>query len=249
MKRFIIALCVAVAALTGLKGNAQTILDTGMPEKLFQFGVRLGFNSSNLTNNYNKVIPGIEWKDNRWRTGFNAGFVVDINFRNFFAIQPGVFIATRKNDYHLLYTYNNLYTQASSTQGNTLGAINGTQSTNYLQIPILASLRFGVPQLVQVHLDCGPYMAWGWGGNNKYKEFDSSTGELVVKSEKQPYFGDSTYALCKRYDYGLKTGVGVLAMQHFYVGAHYQYGLRNVMKGRGVKGHNKMWTFSLGYNF
>ena len=130
-----------------------------------------------------------------------------------------------------------------------LSAINGTQKANFLQIPILASLRLGVPQLVQVHIDCGPYFAWGWGGSNKYKKYDSSTGELVVTNGKQPYFGDSTFALSDRYDYGLKSGVGVMAMEHFYVGAHYQYGFRNVMKGNGQKGHNKMWTFSVGYNF
>ncbi|WP_279159157.1 porin family protein [Muribaculum intestinale] len=239
MKRLFIALCMAaVAIFGGSRLNAQTIFDTGVPENLFRFGVRLGFNTSNLTNNYDKVMSGVEWKDNQWRGGFNAGFVVDINFRNFFAIQPGAFIYTRKNDYHLLYT-----------DGHSLSAINGTQKANFLQIPILASLRLGVPQLVQVHIDCGPYFAWGWGGSNKYKKYDSSTGELVVTNGKQPYFGDSTFALSDRYDYGLKSGVGVLAMEHFYVGAHYQYGFRNVMKGNGQKGHNKMWTFSVGYNF
>ena len=249
MKRIFIALCVAVAMLTGAKANAQTIFDTGMPENLFQLGVRVGFNSSNLTNNYGKVVEGVEWKDNQWRTGFNAGVVVDINFRNFFAIQPGAFIYTRKNDYHLLYAFDGLYTGGGVGDRSHLGAINGTQSANFLQIPILASLRLGVPQLVQVHLDCGPYFAWGWGGSNKYKIFDTSTGQLEVVKEKQPYFGDSTYALSERYDYGLKSGVGVMAMQHFYIGAHYQYGFRNVLKAPGCKGHNKMWTFSVGYNF
>ncbi|WP_281509401.1 outer membrane beta-barrel protein, partial [Muribaculum intestinale] len=105
MKRLFIALCMAaVAIFGGSRLNAQTIFDTGVPENLFRFGVRLGFNTSNLTNNYDKVMSGVEWKDNQWRGGFNAGFVVDINFRNFFAIQPGAFIYTRKNDYHLLYT-------------------------------------------------------------------------------------------------------------------------------------------------
>ena len=97
MKRLFIALCMAaVAIFGGSRLNAQTIFDTGVPENLFRFGVRLGFNTSNLTNNYDKVMSGVEWKDNQWRGGFNAGFVVDINFRNFFAIQPGAFIYTRK---------------------------------------------------------------------------------------------------------------------------------------------------------
>ena len=238
MKKLIIAFSMIVAMLAGSNVQAQTIFDTGMPEHLFQVGVRVGFNSSNLTNNYNKVMEGVEWRDNQWRSGFNAGVVFDINFRNFYAIQLGAFIVTRKNDYHLLYT-----------EGGALGAINGTQSTNYLQIPILASLRFGVPQLVQVHLDCGPYFAWGWGGSNKFKRYDTQNGEVVISNEKQPYFGSSTYALADRYDYGLKSGIGLLAMQHFYVGAHYSYGFRNIMKRPGHKGHNKMWTFSVGYNF
>ena len=56
MKRLFIALCMAaVAIFGGSRLNAQTIFDTGVPENLFRVGVRLGFNTSNLTNNYDKV--------------------------------------------------------------------------------------------------------------------------------------------------------------------------------------------------
>ncbi len=57
----------AIAIFGGSRLNAQTIFDTGVPENLFRFGVRLGFNTSNLTNNYDKVMSGVEWKDNQWR--------------------------------------------------------------------------------------------------------------------------------------------------------------------------------------
>jgi hypothetical protein len=238
MKRLFTSLIIAITAITGFKAQAQKLIDTDTPDQLIRVGVRVGWNSSNLTNNYEKIVSGTQWKDNQWRSGFNIGAVVDINFRNFFALQPGAFIVTRRNNYHLL-----------TVNGNTLESYNGTHSANYLQVPVLASFRLGVAEYAQLQLDCGPYLAWGWGGSNKCTYYTSGDELLKPTTTKQPYFGDSSNTLCERFDYGLKYGVGARALDKFYIGAHYSYGLRNAMKQAGYKGHNKMWSFTLGYDF
>jgi hypothetical protein len=237
MKRLFTLLIIAITAITGFETQAQSIIDTGIPDQLFRVGVRVGWNSSNLTNNYGKNYQNLQWKDNQWRSGFNIGAVVDINFRNFFTLQPGAFIVTRRNDYHLF--------AANSTD---IEAVKGTHSANYLQIPVLASFRFGVAEFAQLQLDCGPYLAFGWGGSHKYTIYDNGLVP-AIDTQKQPYFGDSSSSLCYRTDYGLKYGIGVRALDKFYIGAHYSYGLRNSMKKAGDSGHNKMWAFTVGYDF
>ncbi len=66
-----------------VSSQAQTLIDYGVPAKLFQVGVRAGFNTSNLTTNYDDAFQDIKWNHNQWKGGFSAGMVVDINLRNF----------------------------------------------------------------------------------------------------------------------------------------------------------------------
>lgn len=240
---------IAIVAGTASIAHSQLIFDTGTPAKMFNLGVRAGFNTSNLTNNFAEKVSDVKWMHNSWRQGFTGGVVFDINLRNFFSLQPGAFISTRANSYNLV-----------SNTGNQLVTYHGRMATNYLQIPVLASFRLGVVELAQLQLDFGPYFAWAWGGENKYTLYRSDVtgdvpGQPVVneyKDQKSPYLGNG--GIAERYDWGIKTGVGIVALEHFYIGAHYMYGMRNVLQPITeskihVKGHNKMWTFTVGYNF
>ena len=229
-----------------VSSQAQTLIDYGVPAKLFQVGVRAGFNASNLTTNYDDAFQDIKWNHNQWKGGFSAGMVVDINLRNFFTIQPGIFLDTRKSTYHYLVNSDNV-----------LKAIDGQLTGNYIRIPILASLRLGVAELAQVQIDFGPYFAWGFGGANKYTVYGTSDTEptapqVIGRDFKSDCFGDK--GMVQTYDWGLKMGLGVLVMQHYYIGAHYHFSCRNVLRElpqteKHPDGHNKAWTFTLGYNF
>ncbi|WP_305386190.1 porin family protein, partial [uncultured Muribaculum sp.] len=189
-----------------VSSQAQTLIDYGVPAKLFQVGVRAGFNTSNLTTNYDDAFQDIKWNHNQWKGGFSAGMVVDINLRNFFTIQPGIFLDTRKSTYHYLVNSDNV-----------LKAIDGQLTGNYIRIPILASLRLGVAELAQVQIDFGPYFAWGFGGANKYTVYGTSDTEptapqVIGRDFKSDCFGDK--GMVQTYDWGLKMGLGVLVMQH-----------------------------------
>lgn len=255
MKSALSRIVIAVLLLAmggGLGAKAQTIIDTGEPTKILRFGVRLGFTSSNLTNNYDASSRDMKWKNQNWRPGFTVGGVVDINIRNYFAIQPGLFFVSRGNTYSMLIS-----------NDSKLKMLEGKCHANYWQVPILFSFRLGVAELAQLHLDVGPYFAYGFGGKNKYSVYgyetgvDGNTGLPVIiredgKTQEGDYFGDK--GIVQRYDSGIKFGIGIQAMGNFYVGAHYEYSLRNVLRDSEMlnvraKGHNKIWNFTLGYNF
>lgn len=235
--RAVVLTLTAVAAIA--PASRAELLDTSRPERTFVPGVRAGFNVSTLTNNYTSAIPNMTVSDNRWGNGVNVGAVVDIRFRNFFAVQTGLYLATRGNSYTGVYL----------DESRELAVKKGNLTTNYLQLPILASLRLGMYEKAQLHLDLGPYMAWGFGGEEKTKQWTATVNNaLTMTEEKHDYYTGSN-ALCNRYDWGVKTGAGLQLKGKFYLGAHYQYGLRNVLRMAGHSGHNHMWTFTAGYDF
>ncbi len=250
LSRVVIALLLLTMGSFGTK--AQTLIDTGEPAKVLRFGVRIGFTSSNLTNNYDASSRDMKWKNQGWKNGFTVGGVVDINIRNYFAIQPGLFFVSRGNTYNMLIS-----------NDNKLKMLEGKCNANYWQVPIMFSFRLGVAELAQLHIDVGPYFASGFWGKNKYSVYgyemgtDATTSSPVIiredgKQQNGDYFGDK--GIAQRYDSGIKFGVGIQAMGNFYVGAHYEYSLRNVLRDSELlnvraKGHNKIWNFTLGYNF
>jgi hypothetical protein len=110
----------------------------------------------------------------------------------------------------------------------------------------------GVADLAQVQFDLGPYFSTGFGGSFKYTLTQENNGAVVNTKTKNDYFGDT--GLANRYDWGIKLGVGMAVMRSYYIGVHYNMGCRNVLKDRAdaqktPSGHNKMWSFEVGYNF
>ena len=246
MKRLsyiIAAFCFCVLGV--MPANAMDLINTAKPEKLITIGIRAGFNSSNLSNNYSDQFSGIASQKQQWRNGATIGAVVDLNLTGFLTIQPGLFLSTRKNDYSIL-----------TENAKHFELYDGSANCKYFTVPVMASFRMGVAELIQLQLDFGPYMAWGFGGKNKYTCYgyqgDPVTGveQPKIFKGKSSYFGNG--GMAKRYDYGIKTGVGVLAMGKIYLGAHFMYGCRNVlqplpMTDAHVKGHNKRWEFTVGF--
>lgn len=247
MKRVLTAIITATTMLAAsMSAHAQAIIDHGTPAKVVQAGFRIGFNTSNLTTNYDEVFPEIAWNHTQWRPGFTIGAAVDINLKNFFAIQSGLYFKSRNSDFRYLINEQSLE------------AVDGHWGAYYFEIPLLLSFRLGVAELAQAQIDLGPYFATGFGGKCNYTVFSSDysiadgTSEVIASKGKGDYFGDKGFA--NRFDWGLKFGLGFLVMQHYYIGAHYNFSCKNILKdvpdtAKRVKGHNKAWTFTVGYNF
>lgn len=204
--------------------NAQ-FMDTGKPDEFFRLGARLGVNMSNVS----AGGPTFAWNHNSWGTGFDAGIVADIAFRDWFAVQPGIFYQSRSNSYtHIL----GAGADQSIETGHTLYYA--------FYIPIIFQARFNLTDRFKWSVDFGPYVSFGVGHND--------TGLHIEPSPQMP-FDRGYFSRHEKVVSGLKVGTGLEFNHHYYIGIHYMAGFGNAWKVAGFEGHNKAWTFTLGYNF
>ena len=211
--------------MSGGTASAADFLPTEPAEKTLGIGVRAGFNTANSTIGSKYTAEKIEG----WGTGFDAGIVVDIQFREWFAIQPGIFYESRSNKY--TYIWHNGIAQAS-------GLAIGHSLDYSINIPVLFSARFNITDNLQWSVDIGPYFSFGIGKHDK--------GEYAEGTVSYNY-DNGYYKHRNRFQSGLKFGTGLEFMKHYYIGVHYMAGMRDVYKDYG--GRNKAWSFMLGYNF
>lgn len=202
--------------------HAADFFDTSEAATPFGLGVRVGLNASNQTRSSDNMISTLDG----WGTGFNAGAVFDINFRNYLTIQPGFFFESRSNNYTYIYNYDG---------SNGITEFGHTRHYSF-KVPILASVRFNPADNVRLHLDWGPYVSFGFGGSDK--------GSRIGGYE----YDDGYFDNRNKFDFGFKMGVGLLFMNHYYVGAHYEAGALDVWKG-DLGGRHKAWIFTIGYDF
>lgn len=244
MKRLLCMLCVLVACAS--IAGAQLRIDISDAERPFNVGVRMGLNTSNLSSNQLDLVPDLHSTSVDWKAGFTGGVVIDIIMRNFFALQPGFFFETRSCSFS--------HVQQIGDPAR-LQLMEGTQSSSYFKIPILASFRVLVTDDLEWQMDFGPYFSFGLGGNEKYT-YVSPGNDYHGREFKRDYFGDKGFV--RSYDWGFKMGMGLSVMKHYYVGIHYEAGCRNVLLPNaynpepvlyGLKGHNKAWDFTIGYTF
>ncbi len=104
----------------------------------------------------------------------------------------------------------------------------------YLELPLMATMRFGLGSGNLV-FNAGPYLGVGVGGKNKL----TVLGE--TKSTKT--FGDNGL---KRFDMGMGIGAGY-EFSHFLVGIDTRYGFLHLAEG--AKAYNIAMFFNLGYRF
>lgn len=242
-------LSVILLTIVGLTVDAQSIVvDQGKPENTFELGVRLGFNTSNVTNNYTEAVPNMVQAHNNWQEGLTVGALVDMNIYNCFAVQTGVFYQRRRSDYQDL-----LIKEGSAS----FEYYDGKRHANYFQIPIMASFRLKLNKYIEGQVDFGPYFAFGFGGKDKFTMYETLTNEgggvTIVKAPvKADYFGG--HGVYNSFDWGFKFGIGAMVLDHYYVGIHYDAGARNALdrspySATSATGINKAWNFTLGYNF
>lgn len=223
MKRVIVL--VAVAFLAAFGAHAQ-FFDTSKPEQFFRLGVRVGVNMSNVSAGGNNFDSD---SHDSWGTGFDAGIVADISFRDWFALQPGIFYQSRSNN----------YTHITGVGADQNIAVGHTLYYSFY-IPVMFTARFNVTESLRWSLEAGPYLSFGVGHND--------TG-LKVAPAPEAYFDRGYFDCHKRNNIGLKMGTGLELDAHYYLGIHYMAGFGNAWKTFGCNGHNKAWTFTLGYNF
>lgn len=231
MKKLITSLFLTAAAV--LPVSAKEFFSTAQTETIFDLGVRVGINTSNRTISDSFAS---RWNHNAWGTGFDAGVVCDLNFRDFLSIQPGFFFESRSGAFTYQNTaYDDKYNPVLNTQV-------GKGREYLFSIPIVASVHFNLADNLRWNVDFGPYfqlkLRSTFDGEFDYPEATPFDGI--------DYFDDVRTSKC---DVGLKMGTGFDIYRHYYVGVHYLAGLLSPWNPGKLGGHNKEWLFTIGYTF
>lgn len=242
MKNLVFGIISVVAVLL----SANSASAQGMP---FSLGVRMGVNMSSQNINTDELYAGVKEASVDKKTGVQIGVVIDMKFSDKITLQPGFFVKRHAYDY---------FNASIVDGGKYIRIATGEARYNSYQIPILLSYRLNL-SAIEWQLDCGPYISFGDGGDNKVDVNEISINEGIQSKEyryKNDFYGDSDGVVvgCDKFDWGVKLGTGVKLLNKYYVGVHYSAGLRNVGKKHdgfldnpSVK--NRCWDFTFGYNF
>ncbi|MDO4460990.1 MAG: porin family protein [Bacteroidia bacterium] len=190
-----------------------------------KFGVKGGLNVSKI-----RVSEG-EVPDSK--AGFHAGVMLDIALTKRIYFNP-----------QLLYTQRGFSLEGLEIEG--LSGSKGVEAKvtlNYLQLPLDLNYRLGITDIITVDGIVGPYLAMGLSSKTT-AEFD---GHEITSSEN--YFSaDDGY---KRFDCGLRLGVGAHLGSHITASVVYDLGMTNLLKETydDEKAKNGIFQVSVGWLF
>lgn len=208
-------------------------------------GVRAGFNRSNITET--RTAPGLIVDHSRfWKPGVTLGAIVDISMGKGFYLSPGFYYDYRHDKYEVTSTSVPILDEEKD---NIQVITNGSVTTNWFHIPMLVSYRIPVA-FVEFQFDFGPYISMGLAGHDKYHttvykdDTQTETTEIIADA-----FGEK--GRYNNIDWGFDMGVGLLFASHYYIGAHYLIGARNLAFDRAniTGAHTHEWQLTIGYNF
>ncbi len=237
MKLFRTILATLFFSSAVLSASAADFISTDRSEHLFNIGARIGINTSNRTVG---ALPAPGYNHQSWGTGFDAGVVVDLNIRDYIAIQPGIFFDSRSNDYTFVTVDQSGSDISRLTQA-------GHHRSYNLQIPVMASLRFNLSDALRWEVDLGPYVSFLLDSKMEDKAMAISGAPLL-----EPFAGKSSST-----DFGFKIGTGLQIIRHYYIGVHYVGGCVKAWKNLDLSnnlnfvygGRTKAWMFTIGYDF
>jgi len=193
-----------------------TIWSANYAQSQMTFGVRTGFNLTNLSvqdDDGNKPD-----KNPKFTPGFQIGMVVDYALSDVLSIQPGILFAT---------------------QGAKVGWDDGIDSKvimslNYIQVPINMQYKLDLGE-INLLLQAGPYLGYGISG--KFKIWDE-TGKRISDNDLKDWMDDEDWFKikfgsdkdkhnAKALDFGIGLGVG-LQFNNLQAGLGYNLGLMNI---------------------
>lgn len=217
-------------------------------EAPFNLGLRAGFNTSNITEQ--RILSGkSSLNDATWKQGVTVGAVIDIPLSSKISLQPGFFFDQRTSKFASSYFYEE---QSGDKSVASSIHIEGSTATNWFHIPLMASYKIAPVRSFQINLDLGAYIAFGLSGANKQKIVFAQEDAIIqtIPDIKHSCFtGDNP--LYFQTDWGFKAGGGFQLFRHYYIGAHYIFGIRDLSRNKEIvnNAYTRQWQFTLGYNF
>lgn len=230
MKRLIIILIGLLSIMPSISLKAQPLLDTSDPAKFVTLSARLGFNTSNRTfpEGYHTL-----WNKNNWGTGFNVGALVNLNFKEYLTVQPGLFFESRNGNYAYVTEYLDYFADEDNYYEM------GNLSSFNLTLPIMGVLKLNIAEKIKCTAEFGPYF--------QFTLSDKGQNNITILYRLPSSTSYSQYtAEHSKFDVGFKMGGGLIFYDHYYVGVHYMAGACNVWK-KPAGGRNKSWMFTIGY--
>jgi hypothetical protein len=208
-----------LVVLLGLSLSTSVFAQSGI-------GLRLGANFSTVS------LSGDDFDDEfepQNLTGFAFGLVAELGLGENFSLQP-----------ELLFSQHG-FAIDESLLGQTV--IKGEQRYSYLQVPVLAKVKFG-PEFFKVNLVLGPHFGFGMG--EVKSEFEAFGSGKETSSDSWEDAGLNTF------DLGVTGGAGIsIGAGPGYLGldARYQIGLANTLDepDSDVQARNRNLQFSLSY--
>jgi opacity protein-like surface antigen len=178
-----------------------------------RFGIKAGVNIANITHN-----DGNNTFSSEAKTGFNAGVTADIKLIDGLSFTPEV-----------------LYSQKGYKE--TAGNYELKRTTNFIDVPILASIRLASP----LNLVVGPQVSFLMSTSDKYS---TNNGSVTVDNNDSDNFKKSLLGGVIGLRYDLTQNVDV----------HGRYALdfqKNNENGTTTTPEfkNQVWSFGLGYKF
>ena len=194
-------------------------------DKLFsqEFGIKAGFNSSNMHIVYDDMIS----IDANMKTGFHIGATAEFPLTEIFSLETGLLLSSKGfieeiKDFNYKVIFNPLY----------------------LDIPLTvkASSYIGGTKVYGMF---GSYIGIGLSGTIK--------GEVIVdglttSQEIDIEWGSDIDSDFKRMDFGLIIGAGV-ELNSIQIGLNYSLGLANISPQTNLKINNRVLGISVGYRF
>lgn len=167
---------------------------TAKAQSPVNFGLKGGINLANFTNTE---------ADTEVRSGFTGGISMDISL-------PGAPLGIETGAY-----YSQMGAEISDN------GLEGSYNLDYIQVPLLAKINFGLPGPATPHLLVGPYM-----GFNINAEAELSEGGTSVSSDISDQVNDT--------DFGGIAGLGIdfnVGLTKLSAQARYGFGLTGVFDG------------------
>ena len=224
MKKTILA---AVLGLFCLGASAQL-----RPSFIIQGGYQganMSIKGSNSTEK-GKLLSG-------FRVGVAADFDVYASEGLGLSIQPGINFSTKGSSM-----------KETAKLGKAEGSISGKRALYYIDVPVLANLKFGASDLLGVYVNAGPYFGYGVGGKQT-SEVKGNVGDNEIINNKNTNndnpFGDKGL---KAFDWGVQVGAGV-EYNRFLIGVGTQFGIQNISnKDKEIKTNTSFFA-TVGYRF
>lgn len=219
-----------------------------------RIGIIAGVNLSTFSTGSEGMDQTVEYGKG---LGFQGGIAFDIPLSKAFYFQPGLmFIQKGMKDESTSYDYE--YNNGVRTTKKYESTI--TITANYIEIPLLFSVKSSVAEGVAIRINVGPYLAYAIGdGNQEYERKRNgekrSESKKLFKEECDEDDYDNSYYCSEfgKFDWGLSIGGGV-QFSNVYVGIFYDYGLADLLTIRtneeyyDDRNKQKISTRSMGIN-